>query len=111
MSKNLPTLPGQPLDRDLIKLIAMDIGTEVQDFIERMYPEAVKATSSTFLFSVRNSIYNQIIAALDITDEKEIRNRLVDRKVQRWRMQAIMKSCRGSYWEAVRAAVDVTEGG
>ena len=67
-------------DRELIKEIAMDIGKEVVAYIEVMYPNAIKASSSTFKLAVRNSIYNQIMAALDVTDEGQIRARLNRRK-------------------------------
>ncbi len=109
MSANVPALPKQPEGRDVIELIAMDIGTEVRDYIERMYPAAVKAASLTFLVSVRNSIYNEIIAALETTDEQEIRNRLADRKAARRRLRSMVKSSRERDWEAVRAATDVTD--
>lgn len=69
-----------PPDRDLIKEIAMDIGKEVVAYIEVMYPQAIEATSSTFKLSVRNCIHNQIMAALEVTEEGAIRARLQDRK-------------------------------
>ena len=51
--------------RDLLRAWAMDIGKEVAHHIETMYPEAVKAASSTFLLSVRNCVHNEIIAAME----------------------------------------------
>src|SRR4051812_36162363 len=69
----------QSMSRELVKEIAMDIGKEVAAYVERMYPEAVTATSSTFLLSLRNDIYNEIIGALDTTDEKAIIERLSHR--------------------------------
>jgi hypothetical protein len=48
-------------DRELLKEVAMDIGKQVAHHIETMYPEAVKAASSTFLLSVRNCTYNEIM--------------------------------------------------
>jgi hypothetical protein len=80
---NLPAIPTRqpaPLSRDIIKEIAIDIGKEVAAHIETMYPKAVEATSSTFLLSVRNCVYNQIMAALETIDEDEIRRRLEDRR-------------------------------
>lgn len=70
----------QSPDRDLVKLIAMDIGKEVVAYIEYMYPEAIKATSSTFKLSVRNCVHNQIMAALEVNEEGAIIARLADRK-------------------------------
>ena len=91
---NLPALPPQPIPPDLVKEMAMDIGKEVAAYIERMYPDAVKAASSTFLLSVRNSIYNEIIAAIGTSDAKEIERRLADRKVFRRRLRAQYKAIR-----------------
>ncbi len=51
--------------RDLLKLISMDIGKDVATYIEVMYPEAVTATSSTFLLSLRNHTHNEIMALAD----------------------------------------------
>lgn len=53
----LPAIPNKELSQDIIKEIAMDIGKEVIAYIEVMYPEAIKATSSTFKLSVRNCIH------------------------------------------------------
>lgn len=92
---NLPALPPRPIPPDLVKEMAMDIGKEVAAYIERMYPKAVEATSSTFLLSVRNSIYNEIIAAIGTSDADEIAARLADRKVARRRLRALWKRARG----------------
>lgn len=72
--------PEEPLSRELVKEIAMDIGKEIAAYIEVMYPKAVEATSSTFLLSVRNSIYNEIMAAIDVNDAGQIRARIKTRK-------------------------------
>lgn len=58
----------------------MDIGEELVAYIEVMYPEAIKATSSTFKLSMRNHIYNDIMAAIETNDAGEIRERLAKRK-------------------------------
>src|ERR1700722_16044439 len=61
MMADVPAIKTEgPWSRELVKEIAMDIGKEIAAYIEVMYPEAVKATSSTFLFSVRNGIFNEI---------------------------------------------------
>jgi len=49
----------------LVKEIAMEIGKEVASHIELMYPKAVEATSKNMLLSLRNSIFNDIMAAVD----------------------------------------------
>ncbi len=106
MSDNLPTTQGA-ISRDLIKEIAMDIGKEVSAYIEIMYPEAVKACSSTFLLSLRNHTYNEIMAALELTDEQAILRRLEDRRVFRRRWKKTWKALRERDWESVRNARDV----
>lgn len=52
-------------ERDFVKAVAMDIGKEVAHHIETMYPEAVKAASSTLLLSVRNTTYNALMGWLE----------------------------------------------
>lgn len=69
--------------RELIKRIAADIGTDMVAYIEVMYPAAIAATSSTFKISVRNHIYNQVMAAIEITDADQIETWLKDRKKHR----------------------------
>ena len=87
----------------LIKAIAMDIGKEVVAYVERMYPQAVSASSSTFKLSLRNSIYNEIMAALEVTDEGKIMARLQERKKHRRELKAMWKNLRETDWEAYRA--------
>jgi len=48
-------------DQDEIRAVAMEIGKQVAFHIESMYPEAVRAASSTFLLSVRNCTHNAIM--------------------------------------------------
>lgn len=73
--------------KDSIKAIAMNIGKNVACYIETMYPEAVKAVSSTFLLSLRNSIYNEIMEAL--TSEGDVQETFKrDKKFRRWQRAA-----------------------
>lgn len=90
----LPAVPSPPLSRDLVKEIAMDIGKEVAAHIEVMYPKAVEAASSTFLLSVRNCTYNEIMAALETIDEEAIRERLKTRKSFRRKWKATYRGFR-----------------
>lgn len=83
MAAKLPVPVG--MSDALIREIAMDIGKGTVAYIEVMYPEAVAAASSTFRLSVRNHIYNQIMAAVQINDESEIASRLRQRKTDRRR--------------------------
>lgn len=81
-----------PWSKELVKQIAMDIGKETVAHIEVMYPKAIEATSSTFKLSVRNTIYNEIMAAIEVNDEGRIVARLQDRKkFRRWWTAAYRK--------------------
>lgn len=78
----------------LVKAIAMDIGKEVVAYIDYMYPEAPRSCTSTFRLSLRNSIYNEIMAALEVTDEGKIIARLNERKKFRRKHRAVWKKIR-----------------
>ena len=93
-------------ERALVKGIAMDIGKEVVAYIERMYPEAVTATSSTFRLALRNTVYNEIIAALEVTDEAKIIERLARRRRERRFLKAQWALIRDTDWEAYRKKRD-----
>ena len=101
--------PDDPA-RALVKGIAMDIGKEVVAYVERMYPQAVRAASSTFKLSLRNCIYNEIIAALDMTGESEILNRLAIRKKERRELKKQYEIIRDTDWEAFRAKREGKQG-
>jgi len=94
--------PDDP-DVALIKGVAMDIGKEVVAYVERMYPQAVSATSSTFKLSLRNCIFNEIIAAMRVTDPDEILARLERRRKERRKSKAISDIIRDTDWERYRA--------
>lgn len=83
-----------PVSRDVIKLIAMDIGKEVASHIEVMYPAAVAATSPTMLLSLRNCVFNEIMAALGEVDEAAILERLDERKRFRRKHRATYRKIR-----------------
>lgn len=82
--------------RELIKVIAADIGTDMVAYIEVMYPAAIEATPSTFKTSVRNHIYNQVMAAIEITDSDQIEAWLKDRKKHRREWLAAYRKMRGN---------------
>jgi hypothetical protein len=96
-------LPEDNQAKALVKGIAMDIGKEVVAYVERMYPQAVSATSSTFKLALRNKIYNEIIAALEIAEESEIIARLELRKKERRELNKMWKNLQETDWEAYRA--------
>ena len=83
-----------PLTYDVIKEIAMDIGKEVASHLEIMYPKAVEATSNSMLLSVRNCVYNEIMAALITTDENKMRLRLEKRRAFRRQHRAVYRKIR-----------------
>lgn len=82
--------------RALVKAIAMDIGKAVVAYIDVQYPEAAKACSATFRLSLRNCIYNEIMAALEVTDEGKIIARLQERKTWRRKYKAMWKKIRSA---------------
>jgi len=51
--------------KDAARVIAEEIGRQVAFHIETMYPEAVRAASSTFLLSVKGTVINSIMALKD----------------------------------------------
>lgn len=93
MSNELTRI-GQPISRDIVKEIAMDIGKSTVAYVEVQYPNAIKATSSTSSLSLRNHIYNEIMAALETIDEAEIVARLEARKKFRREQRAAWKRIR-----------------
>ena len=93
----LPERIGAPLiSKDIVRAIAMDIGKEVAAHIETMYPDAVKATTPNMLLSVRNKVHNEIMAALDVIDEAEIRARLERRRRFRRKIKVMWRYNRES---------------
>jgi hypothetical protein len=91
----LPARSGAPLiPRDIVREIALDIGKEVAAHIETMYPKAVEAATPNMLLSVRICVFNQIIEALDVIDEEEIRSRLEQRRKFRRKIRAAYRNIR-----------------
>ncbi|MDA9522536.1 hypothetical protein XI06_20170 [Bradyrhizobium sp. CCBAU 11434] len=80
--------------RELVRLIAKDVGEAVATHIELMYPSAVAATPSTFKTSVRNCVFNEIMAAVDVSDAGRIEARLKDRQASRRRLKAAYRKLR-----------------
>lgn len=62
-----------PLGNDLIKAMAEAVGKSLAAYVEVMYPEAMKAASSTFKLSLRNHVYNDIMHVSTLHTEAEIR--------------------------------------
>lgn len=88
MSKEI--VKSEPVAPDLVKDIAMDIGKAVAHHIETMYPESVQ--SKSMLLSVRNCVYNEIMAAIAVTGEGEIIARIERRKAHRRKINKLRKA-------------------
>lgn len=94
----LPTLPPmarEALPRQLVKDIAMEIGKEIASHIETMYPRAVEATSRNMLLSVRNSVHNDIMAAVDALESGNAEAWLALRQAHRRSLRAEWRKRRG----------------
>lgn len=105
--KSLITRTGLKVqdDKDLFKAVAMDIGKDVATYIEIMYPEAVKACSSTFLLSLRNHIYNSIVSVLEVNPlnpNETVQERLERHRKWRREWKAQWKKIREMEDERVR---------
>ena len=78
--------------RALVEAIAMDIGKAVVHHIKTMYQEAFAHLPSSGLLSVRNCVFNEIIAAIEVSDEGQIIARLQDRKTHRRKLDRLRKA-------------------
>ena len=103
MTSHKRVAPANDPETALLKGVAMDIGKEVVAYIERMYPNAVNATSSTFRLAVRNTVYNEIIAAMKVTNPDKIKERLAANAKNRREMRRLQSRINETDWEAVRA--------
>ena len=81
-------------DRALIREIAMDIGKSTVEHIEVMYPAALEAVPKLARISIRNHIFNEVMAAISTTDAEAIQARLAERKRDRRRRLAIYRGIR-----------------
>lgn len=97
-----PPLAREAFPRELVKDIAMEIGKEVASHIEMMYPKAVEATSKSMLLTVRNSIHNNIMAAVDALEAGDAEAWLAQRQAARRAIRA--------QWRKTRAYSDVLDG-
>lgn len=81
--------------REPVKLIAKDVGEAVAMYIQLMYPSSVAAAPSTFKLSVRNCVFNEIMAAVDVSDVGRIEARLKPGKQnpKRVAMDRLRRSC------------------
>lgn len=82
--------------RELVKLIAKDVGDAVITHIETMYPAAFAATPGTFPLSVRNCVFNEIMAAIEVNDAGQMAARLADRRRARRRLKTAYRKMRAA---------------
>lgn len=78
----------------IIRAIAVDIGKDAVHHLEIMYPSAFAALPASGKTSLRNCIHNQIMAAIEVTDEGQIIARLADRKLFRRKQSASYRKMR-----------------
>lgn len=71
------------ISRDLIKAMAMDAGKNLCAYLEVMYPEVWHGQNSGFKISMRNHVYNDIMALAELHDEASIRKRLAEHEAHR----------------------------
>ena len=64
------------IDRELIQAMAMDAGKSLCAYLEVMYPQVWHGQNSGFKLSMRNHVYNDIMALADLHDADKIRARL-----------------------------------
>lgn len=78
-----------PPTPDLIKAMAKAVGTNLIAYLEVMYPEAIKATSSTFKTSMKNHVYNDIMMVAKLHTAPEIEKWLAENEAhhKRWLAQ------------------------
>ncbi|MCK1336841.1 hypothetical protein IVB38_12615 [Bradyrhizobium sp. 38] len=82
--------------RELVKQIAKDVGEAVIAHIEMMYPAALTATPASFPLSVRNCVYNEIMAAIAVNDAGKIAARLANRKRERRHLRTTYRKVRAT---------------
>jgi hypothetical protein len=95
---NLPAVANP--DRALVAEIAMDLGKEAVSHLRVQYPAAYAALGPSGRTSLRNHIFNQIMAALEVIDAEEIKTRLERRRADRRKRHRALDAIRTSYQAA-----------
>lgn len=91
---NVNKVVNQNVDRELVSRIAMDIGKAVVSHIRTMYPQAYAAMPKSGHLSLRNCVYNEIMAAINVTDAIEIEERIKQRAFDRKTTHKIYEAVR-----------------
>lgn len=93
LMKSLPAPSGE-VPRDLIKAMAEAVGKNLAAYVEVMYPEAMKAASSTFKLSLKNHVYNDIMHVTTLHTEAEIRKWLTENEAHHKQWLAMYRKMR-----------------
>ena len=77
-----------------IRKIAMEVGKQVVDHIERMHPEMVKAAPSwkSSRLSIRNCTHNAIIAAVNAADRGQDERFVKDNEEHRRKLKRLRRA-------------------
>lgn len=86
--------PAPPPSPDLIKAMAEAVGKNLAAYVEVMYPEAMRAASSTFKVSLRNHVYNDIMRVSTLHTEAEILAWLASNEAHRKEWLALYRNLR-----------------
>lgn len=84
---------------EAIRRIAMDVGKDLVEYIEHMYPEMTKAVQSwrSTRLSLRNHVYNNIMAMVDAADKGRDAETIARRDDHR-RLMRKMRKASGRQW-------------
>jgi len=87
MGRELKVLP--PTD-DIIRRIAMDVGKQVVEHLERVHGDMVRAAPSwkSSRLSIRNCVHNNIMAAVRAADEGRYEEWIAENDEHRRKMRA-----------------------
>jgi hypothetical protein len=90
----LPAVPPTPdfLTDDLVRKIAMDVGKEVVEYIEWMYPKMFEAVAKSAKSSVRHCVYNRLMEAVKAANEGRVEQMLDFHDRHRRKMRQIRRS-------------------
>lgn len=85
--------PISPTD-EAIRKIAMEVGKQVVDHIERMHPDMVAGAKSwkSSRLSIRNCAHNSIIAAVNAADRGQDQQFIADNEEHRKVLRRIRKA-------------------
>lgn len=101
---------ASPITTDLVEAIGWDIAKELAAYVERMYPDAVKAGGGGMLLSLRNHVFNDFKMWSEKTDPAQIEALLAHRKRSRRKLRGMVKAARtitpDTPWDEVKLAID-----